>query len=299
MQTSSTPIPAGTPAVTPTTATATLQPKAELPGVNVMLMGPSGTGKTHAIGTLVDQGLEVFYFAYEQGAESLVGYYTDNNKPVPGNLHICTVRAPTASFLEMADSVRYVNTLSFEGLLKQVDPNKSKYNQLENFLRDFNDVKDDNGVKYGDVLKWTNDRALVVDGLTGLCDSAMKACIGGKFARDQKDWGMSQNIVEGVLRKITSEGKFHFILISHVERETDPNGGGLKLMASALGKALAPKLPAMFSDVILTKRIGREWYWDTEDPAADLKTRNLPVSNKIQPDFKLILDCWRKRAGKV
>lgn len=270
-----------------------------LPGVNVMLMGPSGTGKTHAIGTLVDAGLDVFYFAYEAGSETLVGYFTDRGLPVPPNLHICTVRAPTASFLEMADAVRYVNTLSFEGLIKQVDPSKSKYNQLEQFLRNFNDVTDDTGKKWGDVQSWDSSRALVIDGLTGLCDSAMKACIGGKFARDQKDWGLAQNIVEGILRKITSESKYHFVLISHVERETDPNGGGLKLMASALGRALAPKLPAMFSDVVLAKRIGRDFWWDTEDPAADLKTRNLPISGKIPPSFAAIIDKWKSRGGAI
>ena len=264
-----------------------------------MLMGPSGTGKTHAIGTLVDAGLDVFYFAYEAGSETLVGYFTDRGLPVPPNLHICTVRAPTASFLEMADAVRYVNTLSFEGLIKQVDPSKSKYNQLEQFLRNFNDVTDDTGKKWGDVQSWDSSRALVIDGLTGLCDSAMKACVGGKFARDQKDWGLAQNIVEGILRKITSESKYHFVLISHVERETDPNGGGLKLMASALGRALAPKLPAMFSDVVLAKRIGRDFWWDTEDPAADLKTRNLPISGKIPPSFAAIIDKWKSRGGAI
>ena len=269
----------------------------KLPGFNVMLMGPSGTGKTHSIGTLVEAGIEVFYFAYEQGAESLVGYFADSGKPIPANLHICTVRAPSASFAEMADSVRNANTLSFELLLKQPDVNRAKYNQLEQFLRNFNDVADDSGTHFGDILKWGPDRALVIDGLTGLCDSAMKACIGGKFVRDQKDWGLAQNMVEGVLRKLTSEAKCHVILIAHVERETDPNGGGLKLMASALGRALSPKLPTMFSDVILTKRLGKEFWWDTEDPAADLKTRNLPISGKIPPNFGAILAKWAKRNG--
>lgn len=266
-----------------------------LPGVNVLLMGASGTGKTHIIGTLVEAGLDVFYFAYEAGAESLIGYFTDAGKPVPPNLHICTVRAPSASFLEMADAVRYVNTLSFKSLVEQTDPSRGKYNQLEQFLRNFNDVTDDSGKKFGPVSGWGPEKALVIDGLTGLCDSAMKACIGGKFARDQKDWGLAQNIVEGILRKITSECQCHFVLISHVERETDPTGGGLKIMASALGKALAPKLPAMFSDVILAKRLGKEFFWDTEDPTADLKTRNLPISGKIKPDFRLILDKWKSR----
>lgn len=270
-----------------------------LPGVNVLLMGPSGTGKTHIIGTLVDAGIETFYFAYESGAESLVGYFTDKGKPVPSNLHICTVKAPSASFLEMADAVRYVNTLSFESLKKQVDPSRGKYNQLEQFLRNFNNVTDDTGATFGPVSEWGPERALVIDGLTGLCDSAMKACIGGKFDRDMKDWGLAQNIVEGILRKITSECRCHFILISHVERETDPNGGGLKLMASALGKALAPKLPAMFSDVILAKRVGKEFFWDTEDPTADLKTRNLPIATKIPPGFAQIIAKWRSRLPEV
>lgn len=280
-------------------ATPTTVSRPSLPGINVLLMGPSGTGKTHSIGTLVEAGIEVFYFAYEQGSESIIGYFTDRGLPVPTNLHICTVRAPSASFNEMADAVKYVNTLSFEGLVKQVDPNKSKYNQLELFLRSFNDVVDDAGGHFGPVSSWEPNRALVIDGLTGLCDSAMKACVGGKFARDQKDWGLSQSMVENILRKITSECQCHFILIAHVERETDPNGGGLKLMASALGKALAPKLPAMFSDVILAKRIGREFFWDTEDPAADLKTRYLPIQAKNPPSFAGILEKWKGRGGVV
>lgn len=281
--------------------TTTVTPPAAKPlaGCNVLLMGPSGTGKTHSIGTLIDAGIEVFYFAYEQGVESLIGYYTDNGKPVPPNLHVCTVGAPSASFTEMADSVRYANTLSFEALIKQVDTNRSKYNQLEKFLRSFNDVTDDAGNKYGDVAKWGPDKALVIDGLTGMCDAAMKTCIGGKFARDQKDWGLAQGMVENILRKITTESQFHFVLLAHVEREADPNGGGLKLMASALGKALAPKLPAMFSDVILTKRLGREFVWDTEDPTADLKTRNLPISPKNPPTFASILTRWKARAAAM
>lgn len=271
--------------------------QAALPGLKVMLMGPSGTGKTYSVGTLVDSGIRTFYFAYEQGVETLLGYYTDRGLPVPPNLHVCTVSAPTASFLEMADAVKYANTLSFDSLIKQSDPNRMKYNQLEQFLRSFNDVKNDMGEKFGPVSGFTQNDAIVIDGLTGMCSAAMKACIGGKFARDQKDWGMAQNMIEDILRKITTDCRCHFILQSHVERETDPTGGGLKLMASALGKALAPKLPAMFSDVILCKRLGREFFWDTEDATADLKTRNLPISAKNQPSFAPLLSRWQVRAG--
>ena len=274
--------------------------KSPLPGVNCLLMGPAGTGKTHAIGTLVDAGIEVFYFAYEAGAESLLGYWTDRGLPVPANLHICTVRAASATFLEMADSVNKVNVLSYDTLKKAVDPHRSKYNQLETFLRSFNDVTPDNDSQhYGAVNTWGTNRALVIDGLTGLGDSAMKAVIGGKFDRDQKDWGLAQSMIENVLRKLTAETRCHFILIAHVERETDEVLGGVKLMVSTLGKALAPKIPAMFSDVILTVRNGTKWTWDTASALADVKTRNLPIRSDNPPDFGAILAKWKARGGIV
>lgn len=270
----------------------------KLPGVNVLLMGPAGTGKTHSIGTLADAGVEVFYFAYEAGAESLLGYWTDAGKPVPPNVHICTVRAATASWLETADAAKQVNQLSYEMLKKTSDVNRSKYNQYEQFLRAFNDVKADGDPKsYGCIDTWGTGRAVVIDGLTGMGDSAMKSVIGGKVDRDQKDWGLAQNLVENTLRKLTADCRCHFVLISHVERETDMVLGGTKLSVSTLGKALPSKIPPMFSDVILTVRLGKEFFWDTENPMADVKSRNLPIAAKNSPTFASIIGKWKSRGG--
>jgi len=269
-----------------------------LPGVNVLLIGPTGTGKTHSIGTLVETGIHVHFFAFESGAESILGYFTDKGKPVPPNLHITTVKQASASWLEMADAVNKVNTLNYDTLKKMVDPHRNKYNQLEQFLRTFNDVVDDQGVHYGSVDGWGTDRAIVIDGLTGLGDATLKAVTGGKADRDQKDWGLAQNILENFLRKVCDGCKCHFILLAHVDRQVDEILGGVKLMVATLGKALPPKLPPMFSDVILATRLGKEWYWDTANGQADLKTRNLPIEAKISPDFKLIIEKWKSRGGK-
>jgi len=269
-----------------------------LPGCNVMLMGPSGTGKTHAIGTLVDQGIETFFFAFEAGADSLRGYYTDNNKLVPSNLHFITVKAQTASWGEMADMAGSVNRLAYDSLKKMKDPNKSKYTQFETFLRTFNEVTDDNGNKFGCIDEWGPDRAVVIDGLTGLSDAAMAAVIGGKVDRDQKDWGLAQGLLYNFITKICDNSQHHFIMIAHVEREVDQILGGVKLMVSTLGKALPPKLPAKFSDVILTVRNGTKWNWDTASAIADVKTRNLPIKADNQPDFGLIIDKWKSRGGR-
>lgn len=270
-----------------------------LPGVNVLLEGPTGTGKTHSIGTLVDYSpkLQVHYMAFEQGAESLVGYFTDNGKAVPENLHISTIKMGSASWTDMAESARLVNVLSFEALSKVADPNRSKYDQFEKFLRTFNEVTDDEGKKYGSVDTWGTDKALVIDGMTGLGVAAMQAVIGGKVNRDQKDWGLAQNLLENFMRRLCDSCRCHVVLLAHVERETDQVLGGSKITISTLGRALAPKIPPMFSDVILATRLGREFVWDTENSQADLKTRNLPIGSKNPPNFKIILDKWMSRGG--
>lgn len=270
-----------------------------LSGVNILLMGPTGTGKTHSIGTLVDTGIEVVYLAFESGVESLLGYWRDRGKPVPKNLHICTVKVAAAGWLEMAASVRLVNQLSYDALKKTTDTARSKYDQFEQFLRNFHDVTSDDGVKLGSVDSWGTDRALVIDGLTGMGDAAMKAVIGGKFDKDQKDWGLAQNMVENVLRRLCDGCRCHVVLLSHVEREPDPLGGTSKITVSTLGAKLAPKIPPMFSDVILTVRLGKDFFWDTENALADLKTRNLPIASKNPPDFGRIVEKWKGRGGEV
>lgn len=270
----------------------------ELPGVNVLIMGATGTGKTHSLGTLVDTpGLRVVVFFFESGAESLRGYWTDRGYPVPDNLKICTVRAASAGWAEMAGSVKQVNTLSYEALKNTRDPQRNKYDQFEQFLRNFLDVTTDDGEKLGSVDEWGTDTALAIDGLTGEGVAAMAAVIGGKMDKDQKDWGLAQNMVENTTRRLCDACRCHFILLAHVEREPDPLGGTAKITVSTLGAKLAPKIPPMFSDAVMSVRLGREFFWDTEDPRADLKTRNLPISPKIKPDFGQIIRKWQSRGG--
>lgn len=272
-----------------------------LAGLNILLEGATGTGKTHSIGTLVeaDPKLDVHYFAFENGAESLIGYFTDRGKPVPPNLHISTVAPAQAGWSQMADNVKNVNTLPYKLLKDMVDPNRSQYNQLEKFLRSFNDVTSDDGRKWGSVDSWGTNKALVMDGHTGFCVAVLKAVCGGKADRDQKDWGLAQNIAEDFLRRLCDNCRCHFMMLAHIERETDPVLGGSKITISSLGKALPPKIPPMFSDVILAKRAGKEFLWDTEDPGADLKSRNLPISSKLPPDFGQLIAKWKSRGGVI
>ena len=285
---------------TPASAATTPVVKSTLPGFNVLLMGPAGTGKTHSIGTLVDAGIEVFYLGLEPGLEALLGYYTDRGQKIPDNLHWHMLKAPTASFMELLDNAQKINTLSLDSLAKMADPNRSKHNRFIELLTALNNFPcDRTGQSFGPVNTWTPSRALVIDGMAGIGQCAMSLVIGGKAVKSQSDWGIAQDQVEKLLRMLCDSCPCHFVLLSHVERETDQILGGVKLTVSTLGRALAPKIPPMFSDVILAVRQGDKWTWDTANAQADLKTRNLPIKADNPPTFAGIVAKWKARGGVV
>lgn len=278
-----------------------------LPGVNVLLIGPGGTGKTHSLGTLVDygasHGIEVFYAGLESGFESLRGYWTDRSREIPANLHwhMLNMMADQGSgFEHLATKAHQIGEMTQDALHKLQDHTRSQRNFMEKFIRnvliDFQDQR--TGQKFGSVGTWGPNRVFAVDGLTGLGLIAMSLVIGNKPVRSQADWGIAQDTVEPLVRQLCDGCKCHFVLLGHVERETDQITGGTKVTVSSLGRALPPKLPPMFSDVILAVRNGKEFSWDTANPMVDLKTRNLEIAPKLPPDFKLILDKWQSRGGR-
>lgn len=275
-------------------------PASLLHGVNCLIMGPAGTGKTFSVGTLVEAGLEVFYLGLEPGLESLLGFFTDRGKPVPPNLHWHQVEGQKASFLDLMENARKVNTMSLESLAKVVDPNRSKYDTFTKILTALNDFKcDRTGQSFGCTDTWGPNRVLVMDGMAGLARAAMSLVIGGKAVANQSDWGIAQKQIETLLFMLTNQLKCHFVLISHVERETDQVLGGTKIMLSTLGNKLAPKLPPMFSDVILAVRDGSKFSWDTGSAMADVKSRNLPIAQNQPADFGAIIKKWQSRGGNV
>lgn len=279
-----------------TVPTAAPEASPQLPGPNVLLMGPAGTGKTHSIGTLVDAGLKVRYLGLENGLESLLGFWKDRGLPVPANLAWHIQAPPKASWAEMIASATDVNTLSLDLLSKKQDPNRGKYNGMIALLTTLNNFPDDRtGEQLGAVDSWDSDTAIVIDGLTGINQAAMSLVVGGKAVRSQSDWGIAQSQIEPLLGKLCNDCRCWFVLLAHVERETDQVLGGVKLTVATLGKALAPKIPAMFSDVILTVREGTSWSWDTGSAMADVKARNLPFQSKLSPSFAAIFSKWSAR----
>lgn len=264
-----------------------------LPGVNVMLMGPSGTGKTYSIRTWLEAGVTPFCIFTEPGFEVL--------GDVPETkLHWHYIPPATADWGSMIDSAEKINQLSFESLTKLSDINKRKHSQFIEVLRCLSNFTcQRTGEQFGPVDSWGTDRVLVVDSLSGLNIMAMNLVVGSKPVKSMSDWGVAQDNLERLVQKLCMDTRCHFVLIAHSERETDEVLGGSKIMASTLGKKLAPKLPRFFSDVIFAVKEGSKFSWSTAALGADLKARNLPIADGLAPDFNPIVASWAARGGKL
>jgi hypothetical protein len=271
-----------------------------LAGVNVLVEGPTGTGKTYALGTIADAGVELFLLFTESGLETALGYWTDRGIDIPSNVHWNVLGRQPGSFATMAATAETINRQSQESLHKMQDVNRGKHNQFVSLLQVLTNYEDHRtGEHFGAVDSWGPNRCLALDSLTGINPIAMSLVVGGKPVRSQADWGIAMNLIENLLRQLTDGCRCHFVLTAHVERELDQVFGGVKITVSTLGRALAPKIPPFFSDVILSVRDGTKFSWSTANAQADLKARNLPIADGILPTFKPIIEKWLSRGGRL
>lgn len=271
----------------------TLPAKSPLPGTNTLLMGGSGAGKTWSLRTLVDQGLEVFGLFTEPGFE-VVG-----DIPCP-KLHIRYIQPGTTDWGAMLDTAQKINTFSFKSITELGDINKQKFGQYIEVLRSLSDFKCDRcGKSFGKVDGWGTGRVLWLDSLSGLNVMAMTLMVGQKPVKSMADWGVAMDNLEFLIRNLCVVTRCHFVLISHMERETNEATGGSQIMAATLGRKLAPRLPIYFSDVVMSQRTGTKFTWSTAAVGADLKARNLPIADNLDPTFVPILEKWKSRGGII
>lgn len=277
-----------------------------LTGPKELLMGPSGTGKTYALGTMVDWAAaqtppkECFVLFAEPGLEALTGYWTDKGKEIPANLHWHQALTKPLSLKQLIAGADTVGKISYEALTKMVDPNRGgDNNSFWKLLSACSDFPDDRtGKKFGSVDSWGVDKIFMIDSLSALSNSAMKMQIGSKPTASPSDYGVAQNNLMNFLRLCTQGTAFTFVLISHVDRIMDEVSQSTKLMVKSVGTAPSAEIPTLFSDVIYTVREGDKFYWDTAAYGVDTKTRALGYKSKIEPGFGQIMDLWVKRGGK-
>lgn len=260
-------------------------------GLNILLMGESGSGKTYSLRTLVDAGLELFVIQTEPGGTVLEDLPHDK-------YHRHYIKPAAQGWDAMIDSATKLNTLSMKALANMDGINKQQHAQFIEVLKALNNFHCDRCDKdFGDVSTWDSSRALVIDSLSGLNIMAMDLIAGSKPVKAIPDWGMAMDNLSRLITKLTTDTKAHFILTAHLEPEKDETTGRIVNMPATLGKKLAPQIPRFFDDTINTVREGSSFRWSTSTPNTALKARDLPINDNLPPTFVQIMNNWREKYG--
>lgn len=271
----------------------TPEPEVSIPGINTLLMGETGTGKTHSLKTLIDAGVTPFVLFTEQGIRTLADTPCDK-------LHYKYVPPAATSWDDMVASAEKINTMSFEQLSKLKDIDKRKFGQWLDMVGVMNNfVCDRCGKDFGDVADWRTDRAICVDSLSGLNIMAMDLVVGSKPTKTPGDWGVAMDNLERFINNMCSLTKCHFVMTSHLEREKNEITGGVFLTVSSLGQKLPPKIPRFFDDVIMCQRAETIFSWSTAEFNVALKGRNVPISKTLLPSFQPLIASWQAAGGNI
>lgn len=262
---------------------------------SVLLMGGVGSGKTYSLATLAEAGLEVFVISTEPvGLDTLIDVF--DKKKLMDKLHWAQVTPSRPGFGDLQKSANVIASNTFETLTKMApsgDRRNAQWIKVLTLLSNFQDER--TGKSFGPVDNFTSNQVLVIDSLSGLNIMAMDLVVGDKPVPAMGEWSIAMGTLEKLILSLTSQVKCAFVLISHLEKETNEISGAQQIMASALGRKLSPKLPRFFSEVVMAKKDGATFTWSTVEPGADLKARSLALDSKLPPTFVPVIDAYKRR----
>lgn len=271
---------------------------------SVLLQGASGSGKTSALVTALQAGLNVFVIGTEPGfVDSLIDRARALSIPL-NKLHWMSVLPATEGWEALDEMVSKIGSLDFEGIskIKGIGKDKTRI-PMQKFLgslKDFTCERD--GQSYGSFTLWDDTCMLAIDSLSGLSIMSWYLTVGNKPTGAPGEWNIAMNLIEALLMKINSDRQCYFCLTAHIEKEMDEITGVMRVMTSTLGRKLAPKIPRFFSEVVYAQRTTQgnlPFKWSTIDSSADLKNRVLPVSNALQPSFVQIIEGHKRRLAMI
>lgn len=271
---------------------------------NIFLMGEISTGKTRAIRTLIDSGVEVFLIPTEPGFADILGDIPPDKLHwhyIPSyGIEVKAGDTTTKTLSNLKATAQLLQNSDMEAIKKMPGQGRNQYNQFFQLLEACNNFTDDRtGISYGDTALLNPQQALVIDGLSGINNMVSRLVAGNKPCMSWPEFEATQFTIEQFINTLAQSLKCWFIVTSHVEREQDPVTLVNKIMPSTVGKVLAPRLTKFFSEAILCKRVldnGKSIYvWDNITTEATVKNRNLPQAPNHKPDFGVIKANWEKK----
>ena len=268
---------------------------------STLLIGGSGSGKTSSIVTLLKSGIAVRMLATESSAPNRV-LEEARKRSIDSSRFDWQFVSPTPpSWDSLLEKARIVNQLALKDISElKGGIAKSQGKQFIAFIEALNDFKSDRtGASLGDISTWDADTAFVIDGLSGLSEMSRNLTVGWKPNPSPGEWGVMQSNILDVIRKLCSDLRCYFVCIGHIEREQNEITGMTNITVSTLGAKLAPKLPPLFTNVILSKRLAALYQWSVANSGVDTKPGDLDFRADLPQDFSPIVDAYRNRLKAV
>ena len=264
-----------------------------LPGPNVAIMGPVGRGKTSSLRTLPHAGLQTFVLFTEPHQDKIADLH--------GWMHWHHVQAHLEGWDAHIARARTIQHTSWDTLVKQVDdPQRARYDawiQVYPALANF--TCDACGQEFGDVMTWGPDRALAIDGMSGLNQMSLDFCRGGAVADDygRKRDAAADQVYNLFGQTLPNALQCTYVFIAHTRDLFVSEEKRVKTTFDILGKRTAGMWGRNFQDIVLAHRQGNQFWWSNDDEAADTKNTYLPLSPGLAQDFGPLIEAWRRRAG--
>ena len=264
----------------------------KIPGFHTLLEGDSGAGKTTALRTLVtDCGLELFVI-FTEPSQAVISDLA--------NAHFYFVKPTVAKGWEtLHDMGTRVHSFGPDTLQKASGTNSGQKQFLEIVETLNNFVCSCHGQSFGDVESWGTNRVLALDGLSRFSDYVRALMVGDKTLLTQPEWGIGMNVIHTFIRQVVEKLWCHLVMVAHLEYEKDDTTGTMKRFPRTLGRKLGPTLPEMFNDAVLVERNGLTFIWNSIPPDTIARAGFLPLNQKLNPTFKIILDAWKAKGGIV
>ena len=265
-----------------------------IPLPNIMVIGPTGRGKTTAIRTLAEAGLETFVI------------FTEPSMQVVSDLHGWVHWAYVPPFVEGWDvhfeRARLIQSSTWDSLSKQADdPNRRRYDQwmrLYSALANFTCAEC--GREFGDVKTWGHNRALVIDGLSGINQMSLDFCRGGAIGDEYgRKRGVAADQVYNLFGQTLCYLDCLYVLIGHSREIFFEDQRMMKTSIDILGKKTASAWARNFNDVCLAYYDETGFRWTNADANADVKAGFLPMSPNHPQSFVPLVEAWRRRVEAI
>ncbi len=244
--------------------------------VKALLAADSGSGKTGALSTLIDAGLNVRILDFDNGLPVLRGFVKDKAKLA--NVHYVDKLQDQIKLV--AGRVGIVKAPAFQRAMDALDKGGEEYW----------------GAAIPPLLEWTPRDVLVIDSLTmagrASLQMVMQANGAGLKSPEIQHYGTAMENVEKWLQLVLSD-----VVPCHVIINTHITGvdGDARLYPDALGSKLPPKIGKYCNNILGLRMVaGERKFLTVKDGLLALKSAMpLPESIPINPGwaeiFKLLM----------